>query len=249
MLKDENRYIPHADGSLPPYTMLEQCLRRVRSIAGQMFIVDNGSTDGSKAVYQKYADIVSYKPADRPFDDVRDRKHLLAMAQANGAKWMLVVDGDEVLEDKATDYIHSLVEVYDEMENTDNIVVFFEYINLWRSRKRYRTDAWSGDRYARLFTLKNLELVGTPLHDYTFRHTEGKTQIHRPDIKVLHYGWADWNHRLAKRDRYIKRHAELHNMTIEQAEPHYNAEINEVGLTLATAKPEWNAEFRTGDEQ
>jgi glycosyltransferase involved in cell wall biosynthesis len=244
MLKNENRFILNEDGSPPPYTMLGQCLRRLESLVGHILVVDNGSTDCSRGLYQRYVDNVVYNDPNLPFDDVRDRRRLLAMAKNTGAKWMLVVDGDEVLEDKATDYIHSLVEVYDEMENTDNIAVHFEYINLWRSRTRYRTDAWSNIWFPRLFTTNRLELDGTALHNYHFRFSSGKTQMLRPDVKVLHYGWADWQHRLAKRQRYIKRHAELHGMSIEQATPIYNPEIDETGLTLAIAKPEWNEEFR-----
>lgn len=250
MLKNENRYILNEDGSKPQYTMLEQVIRRLKSIVEEVYIVDNGSTDGSREVYDKYKDVlikyIVYNDPDLPFDDVRDRKILFEKAKERGMKWMLVVDGDEVYEDKATEWIHQFCQ----QDPHAHLNAKFHYVNIWRGRKKYRVDAWHNSWFARLYSIHNLVLFGDPLHSYHFRYALGNgmslgQQVEAP-VKCLHYGWADWDHRVKKTERYMRRDMELTGISYSQAQEKYSQDTNERGIRLRDADPNWASEFRNG---
>lgn len=252
MLKDENRFILHEDGRRPKYSMLEQNLRRLKSLVGEVYVVDNDSKDGSHQVYDKYKDdlidYIRYNPGNIPFDDVRDRKILLERAKAKNMKWMLVVDGDEIYEDKADEYIHGFCQ---SNSAYGHHVVKFLYMNFWRGRERYRTDAWNRSWFPRLFSLNNLVLTGSALHNYSFQFQSGSNLsqgnvVHAP-VKCLHYGWADWEHRTNKTMRYIRRDMEIHGRTYDVTKEVYAKDLDEVGLTLEKGDPEWASEFRSGE--
>lgn len=249
MLKNENRYIKYEDGTLPPYTMLEQNLRRLSSLVDEVYIVDNSSDDGSNKVYEKYHDelvkFIQYNPDDWKFDDVRDRKILLKQAQERNMKWLLVVDGDEIYEDAANLWIHKFCK---DNKWTDMYTIKFHYINFWRGRLNYRVDAWNNSWFPRLFSMHQLTLEGEALHNYAFGFNTKSgfsrgTIIDAP-VKCLHYGWADWEHRVEKTQRYMKRDMELTGINYDQAKAKYSNDINEKGLILKKANELWGSEFR-----
>lgn len=253
MLKNENRYILHEDGRKPKYTMLEQNLRRLRSLVEEVYIVDNASDDGSKEVYDRYKEslikYVLYNTDDMPFDDVRDRQALLQKAHQRGMKWALIVDGDEIYEDRATDWIHTYCRDH---SPHGHHVVKFHYVNFWRGRTRYRTDMWHASWFPRLFSMTDLVLRGTALHNYSFQYAS-LAGIRLPEnvveapVKCLHYGWADWDHRVAKTKRYIERDMQLNHISYEFAKTKYANDVNEYGLQLAPGDPNWASEMR-GEE-
>lgn len=253
MLKNENRIICHEDGKKPdpPYSMLEQNLRRLNSLVEEVYIVDNASTDDSDKIYDKYKDslikFIQYNPDDWKFDDVRDRKILLKKAKEREMKWMLVIDGDEIYEDKADEWIHNFC------CNNDHKGMFnvkFNYKNLWRGRTKYRVDMWSDSWFSRLFSLDKLELIGQPLHSYHFvfkdNNTETLGNIIESPIKCLHYGWADWDHRVAKTKRYIERDMEVTGNPYYFVKSKYLRDVDERNIILENAKTEWAEEFRSG---
>lgn len=252
MLKDENRFIHHEDGRKPKYTMLEQNLRRLQSLVGEVYIVDNASEDGSEEVYDKYKDslinYIRYNPKDLKFDDVRDRRILLEKAKERNMKWLLVVDGDEIYEDSADKYMHDFCK---SNSPYGHHALKFLYVNFWRGREHYRTDAWNASWFPRLFSINNLVLTGTALHNYSFQFQSGNNispgNIINAPVKCLHYGWADWEHRTLKTMRYMKRDMEVTGRSYEQVKQVYSRDLDEIGLKLEAGKPEWASEFRNGE--
>lgn len=254
MLKNENRYILNDDGTKPQYTMLEQNLRRLSQIVEEVYIVDGCSTDGSQIVYEKYYDTlikyVKFHDKDEKFNEMY-RKQLLDKAKERGMKWLMVVDGDEIYEDKATEYIHKFCA---ENNHLEPHTVKFHYVNFWRSRLKYRTDKWSTSWFQRLFSINDqLSMIGSQQHDYAFVYmrNEGSREHHRGKIteapvKCLHYGWADWQHRTLKTQRYINYHAEVYHTSVDEAKNAFVADLDERGITFASAEKHWGSEFRTG---
>lgn len=253
MLKDENRFILNEDGTKcnPPMTMLEQNIRSLNKYVDEIYIVDNGSTDGSDSVYEKYkydngnGRIVYLHKNDPnlPFDDVRDRKIMLNKAKERGMKWLLVVDGDEIYEDRSVEWIKN----YCRNEDLSiNHIVSFHYINFWRSRTKYRVDKWFTSYFMRLFSVNNLILSGTALHNYSFNHGGSNSKIVKCPYECLHYGWADWEHRVRKTQRYISRDMEVNRISYEHAKSKYSNDIDENGIRFEQANKEWGSEFANG---
>lgn len=254
MLKNENRFICHEDGRKPKYTMLEQCLRRISLIVEEVYIVDGNSSDGSKDIYEKYKGelitFIRYHDATEKFDEMY-RGEMMLKAQERGMKWMIVLDGDEVYEDGATKWIHNFC---DNTDNNELVVAKFHYINFWRSRTKYRTDKWSTSYFKRLFAVnKDLVMIGGKLHNYAFVYRGPKVnstvegRVVTAPVKCLHYGWADWEHRKAKTQRYINYHAEVYKIPLQKAAQIYASDIDEQGIKFENANPSWASEFRVGE--
>jgi glycosyltransferase involved in cell wall biosynthesis len=84
---------------------LAQCLDSARSLAGEVIVVDTGSTDRTPAIAVCYG--ASVLPFNfRIVDFAAARNH--AIAHASG-RWILMLDADEILEQASAAIVESLV--------------------------------------------------------------------------------------------------------------------------------------------
>lgn len=245
MLKNENRFIFNEKYEKKPNkTMLEQCLDRVSQISDFIIVVDNGSDDGSLDVYKKYDKIILVKNnKNLSFSDYRDRKYLINEAKKTESKWMMMIDGDEVFEDRAVEWIREFAE---KNYNPDkNIRVWFKYINLWRFRTKYRVDKWNSSKFSRMWTLDGLKINGADLHSYDITFENENITDYTSPFNVIHYGWADWKHRVDKSFRYAVQHAIQHKINLYESSRYYVKEdLSESEIVLNDVDPEWLEEFR-----
>lgn len=244
MLKNENRLIFNDKfDKKPKYSMLEQCLDCVNKIADEIIIVDNNSDDNSDFIYSKYKKIIHIKKnIETNFSDFRDRDYLISEAKKRNGDWFLMVDGDEVFEDSAINWIKSFSN--NKNNENKNIRVNFKYINLWRSRKKFRIDKWNSSKFFRLWSLKNLKIIGEDLHCYDLTFDKNIVDITSPYL-VIHYGWADWQFRINKSFRYGEQHSKIHNISLFNANKYYvDSDLNENGIILQDVDKNWLEEFK-----
>jgi glycosyltransferase involved in cell wall biosynthesis len=77
--------------------MLAQCLESVAQVAGEIILVDTGSTDGTCAIASRYGCRILHHPWNNDFSDARN----VALAAAR-LPWILSIDADERLLDPAS---------------------------------------------------------------------------------------------------------------------------------------------------
>ncbi|CAM2010071.1 glycosyltransferase [Acanthopleuribacter pedis] len=68
------------------------------AFADAIVILDDGSTDGCSDLMRNHPAVTRYEYQDLPFDERRDRNHILAMAGELDPDWIITVDSDEVFE-------------------------------------------------------------------------------------------------------------------------------------------------------
>jgi hypothetical protein len=245
MLKNENRFIYNCNyEQKPKLSMIQQCLNRVSDIADYIIIVDNDSDDGSKDIYKDYEKIIHIKyNKDLNFSDFRDRKYLIDEGKKTDAKWFMMIDGDEVFEDNSVEWIKKFCN--DDKNLSRNTRIWFKYVNLWRGRKKYRIDKWNSSKFARIWTLEELKINGEDLHSYDVTFNSPEIIDILSPCKIIHYGWADWHHRVEKSFRYGEQHSKIKNLSLYNSNSYYVKEdLNEEGIVLKDVETNWLEEFK-----
>ena len=77
---------------------LQASLDASARFADGIVVLDDGSTDGTRALCERHPAVLRYEYQELPFHERRDRNRVLAMAAEQGADWILSVDADEVFE-------------------------------------------------------------------------------------------------------------------------------------------------------
>ena len=83
--------------------VLERCLESAVDLVDEIIIVDTGSTDGSREVAEKYADIL----IDFPWIDDFAAARNSVLKRCSG-KWFMFVDTDEYLDEDVSELVRFL---------------------------------------------------------------------------------------------------------------------------------------------
>jgi glycosyltransferase involved in cell wall biosynthesis len=113
---------------------IEDCLNKLSNLVDAIVIVDNGSTDGTLAVYKKFPKIKLIKKT-KGFNEGRDKCLAHELAKSLNPDWIIWLDADEVFEKSVT---RKDLEKY--MTDSKLNLVKFRIFNFWLSKKYYRTD-------------------------------------------------------------------------------------------------------------
>jgi len=179
---------------------IDECLSKLSSLADEIIIIDNGSTDGTLAVYKKFPKISKIFHTEG-YDEGRDKIMLLNEAKKSGADWIVWIDADEIFED------HFTREVVERYMNSKYNRITFRMCNFWLSKERCRYD---GNYY--LYSLhpqrsmwKNVESAyfkDKKMHNGDILGVSGKTYL--SPYRIKHYGYIDRAKIQEKLDRYLK---------------------------------------------
>jgi glycosyltransferase involved in cell wall biosynthesis len=169
---------------------LPRCLDSVRDLAGQLIVIDTGSTDTTASVAARYgAEVIPFDFTTVDFAAARNE----AIARASG-RWILMLDADETLDGASAPLIEKLVAL------DENAGYFLE-------RHNYSSDSVTSTRdYAvRLFPNR-------PSHRYRGRVHEtidasilaGGGRLHKTGIRIDHRFASDREARRRKNHWYIQ---------------------------------------------
>ena len=173
---------------------LPQCLDSLRSLADEIIVVDTGSSDRTIAIAKKYkARIFDFEWCD-DFSQARN----YAIAQAKG-KWILIIDADEVFEQKAIATSQAI------MQRSDCLAA-----NLLRAEIGARQAPYS--LVLRLFR-NHLAIAFTGIYHESIDCSVTFLQAVEPDWQVLnveietlrHYGYTDNEINLKHKHEFAKR--------------------------------------------
>lgn len=153
---------------------LERVLASVSGFASEIVILDSGSTDGTAAIARRF----DARVVVRPFAGYGPQKRA-AVALANH-EWVLSLDGDEVLDPQAQDFLRTFTP-------TDTTAC-------WRIRRRnhvgpreIRHGHWSPDWCLRLFNRSRHNFSEALVHEAV--HPTGP--VHTLPGSLLHFGYTD----------------------------------------------------------
>ena len=189
---------------------IEHSLRSISDICKEIVIFDNGSTDNTVNICEKFPNVVEiYKKPPSDFDDhVAEKNILLKMGRKRKPDYLLQIDGDEVLQPFAKNILlKELQEVYPQEH-----MFQFQYIHSWDKPNQYRYDGIFGDFWnSKLFKMegqpKDLRFIDSPfgIHFPTLpMNVKGWHNPIKSQVKILHYNVYDENIRKKRYEYYSK---------------------------------------------
>jgi glycosyltransferase involved in cell wall biosynthesis len=192
-LKNESRWI-------------EQSLQSVINICDEIIILDDGSTDDTVKICERFPQVVYiHSQKNLPFDETRDKNTLLKIALQRNPDFILTLDGDEILMLNSKQHLfHELNVLY------PNITTFeFKGFYIWDKPNQYRCDGIFNNTWPKkLFRLngqpKNLRFAETNFPGNAHcaavpdNLIETESSIRSKSCVILHYGYYDKKLRLKK---------------------------------------------------
>jgi len=167
---------------------LERCLRHLSRFCNNMVLCDDGSTDNSVQIAEKYTKNIITAPHDFKRELLYKQK-LLDYALSLDPDWIVWLDADETF-DRIAELggIRSLCQYGDE-HRVDSFS--FRYYNPWKGMTAYRVDElwnvlwqpklWKNNGRLKFHVQEGLHLTAIPT---------GLARCKKTDIKVLHYGFS-----------------------------------------------------------
>lgn len=147
--------------------LIHEALEKLSSLADEIIIVDNGSTDGTLEAYKDYPKVIEVIETSG-FNEGRDKIILLESAKKRQPDWILFLDADEIFENNFT---RSEIEQY-MRSKYDRIN--FRMCHFWLDKKHCRFD-----RKYFLYSLQPLRCMWRNRSDVYFRDEI----IHNGDIQ------------------------------------------------------------------
>jgi glycosyltransferase involved in cell wall biosynthesis len=174
---------------------LPRCLESVKGLADEVVVVDSGSSDATAAIALE----AGCRLIQREFTGYGEQKQF-ALEQARG-DWLLCLDADEWLDNRAHDAISSLLrEPPPEPVCGFRLCRQFRYLGRW-----LRFGPWAGERKLRLVRRGCARWSKHSVHESMYL-VQGRCG----DLsgRLLHEPYRDLSHQLGKIDRYTELIAE-----------------------------------------
>jgi len=176
---------------------LERCLINCKQWADDIVIYDDASTDNSVEVASKYTKYIIKGVVNNFNKELEHKQQLLEYALTLDPDWIMWMDCDEILDRNGT--VGGLRILAENGLKADTDAYSFHETNLWRSETYYRVDTmFDKGWFVRLWKVSpGMEFLIEPgLHNVLFPKTINQHKIIKSDIRVMHYGFADYKYTL-----------------------------------------------------
>jgi glycosyltransferase involved in cell wall biosynthesis len=167
----------------------EECLASLSRFVDAIVVLDDGSTDRTGDICRsspKVAHCIRWEKSF--FQEGLDRNLVLALAKDTDPDWILMMDIDEVFEDRIVDAIGPM------LQQEDCAVWGFRMLHFWRGRTHFRMDAsWGHETrhhiHPRLFRNQpGLHYPTQTIHGAHVLGLEGRAVL--SDVIIKHYGYS-----------------------------------------------------------
>ncbi|NGX37569.1 MAG: hypothetical protein K1000chlam2_00725 [Chlamydiae bacterium] len=186
---------------------LERVLESVRPFINEAVIIDDASTDNTVAVCQKLLkDIPLHlviNSESKVSNEISLRKQLWEETVKTDPDWILILNADEIFEDKIKDQITGMI------HNPCVQAYFFRLYDFWNTTHYREDDIWKPNENYAPFLVRyhpgiQYQWKETPQHCGRFPQTIFQFQKELSPLRIKHYGWAKPEDRRAKYKRYQK---------------------------------------------
>lgn len=188
-------------------------LSETSKVADHIVVLDDGSTDDTPNICQKFPKVRYFRQLRPVSDQVRDKNKLLKYTLALNPDWIMALDGDEVLEKKAADEIfREIAEI--NPENPEYTVFRIRLLYFWNDMNHYRDEnsKWGQFWKAAIWSTwgQNLPSIQFQPSGFAGNHHCGRIPKgivgKQKDIDVLakHYGYVYFWQRKQKADFYLR---------------------------------------------
>jgi glycosyltransferase involved in cell wall biosynthesis len=186
---------------------LERVLKHAAQYIDCAVILDDASEDNTMEVCKKALQNIplTLVSNNQPsfHNEIILRKQLWELAVGTGPDWILILDADEIFEERAVKELRSLA------ANPEIEVYYFRLYDMW-DEDHYREDEyWRAHHYYRPFMVRYVpgfpyHWRETPQHCGRFPHNITELRGATSSLRVKHLGWMKPADRLAKYYRYKK---------------------------------------------
>lgn len=190
---------------------IRMSLEAASSVCDEIVILDDDSTDDTVKICKEFEKVVDiHHQSNLPFDESRDKNSLLQMALKRNPDFIMILDGDQVLQPDAKKILLEDIHIiYPDAE-----IFEFQLLDIWDKPNQYRYDGSSSN----IWIKKLIRMSKQPKNLY-FSTTKYPGNAHCPSIpqnstglqnsvrsrmKIFHYGKYDAKLRQQKYDFYTK---------------------------------------------
>jgi glycosyltransferase involved in cell wall biosynthesis len=171
---------------------LAKALESLRDFS-DVVVLDNGSTDGSKEIAHRYANVQLYEGAFEGFGPTKNKAAAFAKHD-----WVLIVDADEAVEPQLSNAIHQMA--------LDPRTIYVLNFKAFYKNHQVKYCGWNNQRIRRLYNRTHTQF--TPNHVHENLIDTGMQLKHVEDGNILHYSYHTLSDFITKVDRYSTLFAE-----------------------------------------